>query len=102
MTHAPSTYKIPAAHDCPADLRVRLFHNPNRADTLLRSKAVGEPPLLLGFSVFFALRDAIAAAGDGHSNPPLRAPATPEAILDALDAVRRRPTPDARRLPSDA
>ena len=94
-THAPSTYKIPAAHDCPPDLRVRLFDNPDRADTILRSKAVGEPPLLLGFSVFFALRDAIAAAGDGRTNPPLRAPATPEAILDAIDAVRRPPTPDA-------
>ena len=95
MTHAPSTYKIPAAHDCPPELRVRLFHNPRRADTILHSKAVGEPPLLLGFSVFFALRDAIAAAGDGRTNPPLRAPATPEAILDAIDAVRRPPTSDA-------
>ena len=88
LTHAPSTYKIPAAHDCPPDLRTRLFHNPNRADTILRSKAVGEPPLLLAFSVWFAIRDAVAAAGDGRTIPPLRAPATPEAILDAVDAVR--------------
>ena len=88
LTHAPSTYKIPAAHDCPADFRVRLYPNPNRADTILRSKAVGEPPLLLAFSVWFALRDAVAAVGDGRTNPPLRAPATPEAILDAVDAVR--------------
>jgi len=97
MTHAPSTYKIPAAHDCPPELRVRLFNNPRCADTILHSKAVGEPPLLLGFSVFFALRDAIAAAGDGRTNPPLRAPATPEAILDAIDAVRQPPplTPHA-------
>ncbi len=91
MTHAPSTYKIPAAHDCPADFRVRLFPNPNRADTILRSKAVGEPPLLLAFSVWFAIRDAIAAVGDGRTNPPLRAPATPEAILDAVDALRVPP-----------
>jgi xanthine dehydrogenase large subunit len=88
MTHAPSTYKIPAAHDCPAGFHVRLFPNPNRADTILRSKAVGEPPLLLAFSVWFAIRDAIAAVGDGRTNPPLRAPATPEAILDAVDALR--------------
>ncbi|ENO85149.1 xanthine dehydrogenase, molybdopterin binding subunit, partial [Thauera phenylacetica B4P] len=74
LTHAPSTYKIPAAHDCPADFRVRLYPNPNRADTILRSKAVGEPPLLLAFSVWFALRDAVAAVGDGRTNPPLRAP----------------------------
>ncbi|WP_415259177.1 xanthine dehydrogenase molybdopterin binding subunit [Thauera phenylacetica] len=91
LTHAPSTYKIPAAHDCPADFRVRLYPNPNRADTILRSKAVGEPPLLLAFSVWFALRDAVAAVGDGRTNPPLRAPATPEAILDAVDAVRAHP-----------
>jgi len=88
MTHAPSTYKIPAAHDCPAEFHTRLFRNSNHEETILRSKAVGEPPLLLGFAVLFALRDAVAAVGDGRSAPPLRAPATPEAILDAIDAVR--------------
>jgi xanthine dehydrogenase large subunit len=88
MTHAPSTYKIPATHDCPAEFQTRLFRNRNPRDTILRSKAVGEPPLLLGFSVLFAIRDAVAAVGDGRTNPPLRAPATPEAILDAVDAVR--------------
>jgi xanthine dehydrogenase large subunit len=54
----------------------------------MRSKATGEPPLLLPFSVFFAIRDAIASVGDNQVNPPLRAPATPEAILDAISAVR--------------
>lgn len=88
MTHAPSTYKIPAVNDCPPDLRVRLFANRNAEDTILRSKAVGEPPLLLAFSVFFAIRDAIAAVGGDRVDPPLRAPATPEAVLDAVEAVR--------------
>ncbi len=88
MTHAPSTYKIPAVNDCPPVFNTRLFHNPNREETVLRSKAVGEPPLLLGFSVFFAIRDAIASVADGRAHPPLRAPATPEAILDAVDALR--------------
>ncbi|MCV2219895.1 xanthine dehydrogenase molybdopterin binding subunit [Thauera sp. Sel9] len=88
MTHAPSTYKIPATHDCPAEFHTRLFQNHNHEDTILRSKAVGEPPLLLPFSVLLAIRDAIAAAGDGRTNPPLRAPATPEAILDAVEAVQ--------------
>ncbi|WP_341644106.1 xanthine dehydrogenase molybdopterin binding subunit [Thauera sp. SDU_THAU2] len=88
MTHAPSTYKIPATHDCPAEFHTRLFHNRNHEDTILRSKAVGEPPLLLPFSVLLAIRDAVAAAGDGRTNPPLRAPATPEAILDAVEAVQ--------------
>ncbi len=88
MTHAPSTYKIPTANDCPPVLNTRLFGRPNAADTVHRSKAAGEPPLLLAFSVFFAIRDAIAAAGPARCVPPLRAPATPEAVLDALDAVR--------------
>jgi xanthine dehydrogenase large subunit len=88
MTHAPSTYKIPTASDCPADFRVKLFNNQNVEDTIYRSKAVGEPPLLLPFSVFLALRDAVSAVGDHAIDPPLRAPATAEAILDAVDAVK--------------
>ena len=83
-THAPSTYKIPAVNDCPDHLRVELFHNPNHEETILRSKAVGEPPLLLSFSVFFAIRDAIASVAGYKHNPPLQAPATPERILDAV------------------
>ena len=88
MTHAPSTYKIPTASDCPADFRVKLFDNVNVEDTIHRSKAVGEPPLLLPFSVFLAIRDAVSSVGNHDIDPPLRAPATPEAILDAVDAVK--------------
>lgn len=87
-THAPSTYKIPTITDCPQKFTTRLYQNHNVEDTILRSKAVGEPPLLLSFSVFFAIRDAIASLADNRINPPLRAPATPEAILDAIDVVR--------------
>ena len=88
LTHAPSTYKIPTANDCPAHFDVQLYDADNPADTIHRSKAVGEPPMLLPFSVFLAIRDAISAAGAHQVDPPLRAPATPEAVLDALDAVR--------------
>ncbi len=88
MTHAPSTYKIPGVSDCPEDFNVRLFKNRNPFDSIHHSKAVGEPPLLLPFSVFLAIRDAVASVGDYRFNPPLRAPATGEAILDAVDAVR--------------
>lgn len=88
MTHAPSTYKIPAINDCPTDLRVALFKNQNHEDTIMRSKAVGEPPLLLSFSVFFAIRDAIASVADYRVNPPLAAPATAESILNAINATR--------------
>ncbi|HEY1042737.1 MAG TPA: xanthine dehydrogenase molybdopterin binding subunit [Telluria sp.] len=87
MTHAPSTYKIPAISDCPRDFRVALFDNANATDSIHRSKAVGEPPLLLPFSVFFAIRDAVSAVGGHKVNPPLNAPATCEAILDAIAAV---------------
>jgi len=87
-THAPSTYKIPTISDCPTAFNTRLYQNHNVKDTILRSKAVGEPPLLLPFSVFFAIRDAIASLADNRVNPQLRAPATPEAILDAIEALR--------------
>jgi xanthine dehydrogenase large subunit len=88
MTHAPSTYKIPTVNDTPPDFRVRLFKNRNAEDSIHRSKATGEPPLLLPFSVFFAIRDAVAAVGDYKVNPPLNAPATSEEILKAIGAVR--------------
>ena len=91
MTSAPSTYKIPAVNDCPADFRVRLFKNANHEDTILRSKAVGEPPLLLSFSVFFAIRDAVASVADYRLNPPLNAPATAEEILKAVESLKTHP-----------
>ena len=93
-THAPSTYKIPTANDCPPVFEVRLHEGANPADSIHRSKAVGEPPLLLAFSVLLAIRDAVSAVGDHRIDPPLRAPATPEAVLAAIDAVRARGRPD--------
>jgi len=88
MTHAPSTYKIPTANDCPPVFNVNLYENANGEDSIHRSKAVGEPPLLLPFSVFLAIRDAVSTVGGHRVDPPLRAPATCEAILDAIEAVR--------------
>ncbi|WP_206999060.1 xanthine dehydrogenase molybdopterin binding subunit [Trinickia mobilis] len=88
MTHAPSTYKIPTVNDTPPDFRVNLFKNRNAEDSIHRSKAVGEPPLLLPFSVFFAIRDAVASVGDYEVNPPMNAPATAEEILKAVKAVK--------------
>ncbi|MEG1052937.1 MAG: molybdopterin cofactor-binding domain-containing protein, partial [Janthinobacterium sp.] len=88
MTHAPSTYKIPGISDCPEDFRVKLFQNRNVEDSIHRSKAVGEPPLLLPFSVFFAIRDAISSVGHHAVQPPLNAPATSEEILKAVMAVQ--------------
>ena len=88
LTHAPSTYKIPTCSDVPADFRVALFEpGRNREPTIHRSKAVGEPPLMLALSVFSAITDALASLAPGRV-PPLDAPATPEAILRAADAMR--------------
>ena len=85
-THAPSTYKIPLCSDVPEDFRVRILESQaNREETIYRSKAVGEPPLMLGLSVYHAIRDAIASVDDYQAVPLLHAPATPEAILNAVE-----------------
>jgi xanthine dehydrogenase large subunit len=88
-THAPSTYKIPTGRDIPDDFRVAIFKGENPEDTIYRSKAVGEPPLMLGISSFLAIRDAIAAMGPANCLPPLMAPATPENVLKAIEAVQK-------------
>ena len=90
MTHAPSTYKIPTANDCPPVFNVALFDGANVEDSIHRSKAVGEPPLLLPFSVFLAIRDAVSAVGGHRVDPPLSAPATSEAILRAVNHVQNQ------------
>jgi xanthine dehydrogenase large subunit len=90
QTHAPSTYKIPTVRDWPAQASVRLLDlEPNREDTIYRSKAVGEPPLMLAISVLHAIRDAVASCGAPGALPDLPAPATPEAVLRAIDGARR-------------
>jgi len=88
-THAPSTYKIPVASDRPRIFNVALLEKaPNREHTIHRSKAVGEPPLMLAISVLHALSDAVASVGDHRFCPRLDAPATPERVLDAVERVR--------------
>ena len=87
QTHAPSTYKIPTSSDVPRDFRVTLYESGgNREDAIYRSKAVGEPPLMLAISVFSAITDAIASLKPAVM-PRLDAPATPEAIMKAIRAT---------------
>jgi len=89
MTHAPSTYKIPAIADRPEDFNVTLWpRGRNREETIHRSKAVGEPPLMLAFCVHHAIADAVAGLGGDKYVVGLDAPATPECILAAVDAAR--------------
>jgi xanthine dehydrogenase large subunit len=87
-THAPSTYKIPACSDRPVVFNVDLYSQPNREDTVGKSKAVGEPPFNLGIAVFYALSDAIASCGNRSRYPDLDAPATAERILAAVQRQR--------------
>lgn len=89
-THAPSTYKIPVASDVPLRFRTDLLNVPNRVDTIYRSKAVGEPPLMLAISVFSAILDALHGLAPGRQ-VPLDAPATPERILMAVQALTDAP-----------
>jgi len=87
-THAPSTYKIPTCSDLAPDFRVQLLQSqPNVEDTIYRSKAVGEPPLMLALSAFHAIRDALSS--EQCPMPDLQAPATPESILRAIEAAKK-------------
>jgi xanthine dehydrogenase large subunit len=88
-THAPSTYKIPTCGDRPRQFNVHMVHGArNREETVYRSKAVGEPPLMLAISVLHALSDAVASVADHRICPRLDPPATPERVLHAIERLR--------------
>ena len=95
QTYAPSTYKIPTSSDAPIDFRVNILESAaNLEETIFRSKAVGEPPLMLALSVFEALKDAVASVAPENQRPLLQAPATPEAVLKAVRALQYPDEPD--------
>ena len=83
-----ATYKIPAIGDTPAHFNVALFDRPNAEDSIYHSKAVGEPPFMLAISVWCAIKDAIASLADYKVDPNLPAPATPEKVLMAINAIQ--------------
>jgi xanthine dehydrogenase large subunit len=87
-THAPSTYKIPVCGDRPPIFNMEIWPSENREETIHRSKAVGEPPLMLAISVFSALTDAVASVAGHRRTPDLDAPATPERILRAVQKLQ--------------
>jgi len=89
LTHGPSTYKIPVASDVPEQFNVHLFDGANIKPTPYNTKATGEPPLMLALSVYFAIKDAVGAVAPGTKPVQLVAPATPERILLAAEALRR-------------
>ena len=88
ISNSPANYKIPTAYDVPAQFNVALFEEPNQRETVYRSKAVGEPPLMLALSVWCALRDAAASFAAYRFNPPLGAPATAEQVYYAIQAAK--------------
>ncbi|WP_263140993.1 xanthine dehydrogenase molybdopterin binding subunit [Pseudomonas sp. RIT-PI-AD] len=96
MTSGPASYKIPAIADMPLDLRVKLVENrKNPEDTVFHSKAVGEPPFMLGIAVWCALKDAVASLADYRVQPRIDAPATPERVLWGVQQMNalRQPSP---------
>ena len=90
MTSGPASYKIPAVADMPVDLRVTLVENrKNPEDTVFHSKAVGEPPFMLGIAAWCAIKDAVASLGDYRHQPQIDAPATPERVLWGCEQMRQ-------------
>ncbi len=86
LTHSASTYQIPAFSDAPIEFNVTLLPKATQANTIHGSKAVGEPPLMLAFSVREAIRDAVAAYGEKGGEVRLASPATGETIFAAIQA----------------
>ncbi|MFT6270968.1 MAG: xanthine dehydrogenase large subunit, partial [Alphaproteobacteria bacterium] len=82
-----ATYKIPAIGDTPEIFNVELFEKPNPEDSIYHSKAVGEPPFMLAISVWCALKDALSSLSNYQIDPPLQTPATPERVLDCVNAL---------------
>ena len=90
LTHSPDTYKIPTVNDIPKDFRVQLLKGISDPGTIRRSKAVGEPPLMLAFSVWLAIKDAISAVGNHTAEPDFELPATYEVILLSAEKLRKK------------
>lgn len=89
LSNNPATYKIPAINDAPEDFRVALVPNTkNREQTIYNSKAVGEPPFMLGMSVWSALKDAISSLSNYKLSPVLDTPATPERVLWSVELMK--------------
>ncbi|MFI8483121.1 xanthine dehydrogenase molybdopterin binding subunit [Pseudomonas sp. NPDC078700] len=94
MTNGPASYKIPAIADMPLDLRVKLVENrKNPEDTVFHSKAVGEPPFMLGIAVWCAIKDAVASLADYRQQPDIDAPATPERVLWGVEQMKKHLQP---------
>ena len=90
LTHSPDTYKIPTVNDIPKDFRVEFLKDAPNEGTIGRSKAVGEPPFMLAFSVWLAIKDAVSAVGNHCEEPEFSLPATYEVILLSSEKIRSK------------
>lgn len=90
LTHSPDTYKIPGVRDIPETFRVELLENAPNVNTIHNSKAVGEPPFMLAFSVWLAIKDAISAVGDHHIEPEFNLPATNNEIILSVQKIKNQ------------
>jgi xanthine dehydrogenase large subunit len=88
LTQAASTYKLPSLSEMPEVFHVTLLEKAHEEGAVYGAKAVGEPPLMLAFSVREALRQAAAAFGPPGRSVELPSPATPEAVYWALERAR--------------
>lgn len=88
LTHSPDTYKIPTITDIPTEFNVEILENVPNPGTIRKSKAIGEPPFMLAFSVWLAIKDAISAVGDHKSEPEFSLPATGEVILLSVEKLK--------------
>ena len=90
LNHSPDTYKIPSVQDIPGDFRVKLLQNAPNPNAVRKSKAVAEPPLMLAFSTWLAIKDAVSAVGNHQYEPKFELPATNEVILLSVEDIRKK------------
>lgn len=98
-TQSASTYKLPSFSEMPEEFNVHLFEQATESGVVYGSKAVGEPPFMLAFSVREALRQAVATFGSGDQAVELGSPATPEAVFWAIQAARQTTAAASRTAP---
>jgi len=90
LTHSPDTYKIPTVNDIPLHFNVELLSGYPNQGTIRKSKAVGEPPLMLAFSVWLAIKNAVSAVGNHEFEPAFSLPATAEVVLLSIEEIKKK------------
>lgn len=90
LNHSPDTYKIPSVQDIPADFRTHLLQNAPNPNAIRKSKAVAEPPFMLAFATWLAIKDAISSIANHELEPKFNLPATNELILMSIEDLKTR------------